>query len=128
MKFEEILPLLRNGQKIRMSTWSNKNYHLFTHLGGTWSSWDNKIYHIAGSHLIDGNWEVYDETISFADVKAGQSFMLHGSKYTKCLSNPVVFYALKAQEGTPKPTGLAVREGNECALFFMYEHYRVKSC
>ena len=63
MKFEEVLPLLREGKKVRRKTWTEgryitASYGLIAVAGDTW---------MYSEGILDDDWEIYKEPVTVAD-------------------------------------------------------------
>lgn len=90
MKFEEALPLLRKGIKIRAVTWHNKGYHIYLRNGFIYASWNGKIYESLHSNVLD-DWEVYDNAFPISDFCVNSKFMYDGERWTIIQSGYTVF-------------------------------------
>ena len=61
MKFEEILPALREGKKIRRKSWSNKDAYCY-YSKGLSLLFNNKFYDFDNDDIFANDWEIVKET------------------------------------------------------------------
>lgn len=74
MKFENALPLLREGMKMKRGRWEHGHFTEFCN-GCLYSEEDKTITHIAVQDAFATDWEIYEERMDFSkallQMKAG---------------------------------------------------------
>jgi hypothetical protein len=62
MKFEEVLPLLRDGKKARCPDWIEGSYVILRNREFIYvlSNGEEEFTHLGNIDIIDGNWEIVE--------------------------------------------------------------------
>ena len=74
MKFEEVLPALRKGQKVKRKCWHSNQYLMKNEM--LYVTTNNLMSIFFGDILLDEDWEIVDEPkpIRFQELKVGEKF------------------------------------------------------
>ena len=75
MKFEEVLPALRKGGKIRKPGWMKGRYIQYR-MGDEFVFFNSNVIYKSFASVLDEDWEIVDDTLSFDQLELGKLYKI----------------------------------------------------